>query len=504
MLIDSLAHQDRTRPKAFAYADPVSKLNYRNLTSLTTVMRDVVTRETQREKVGLMLPAGCAFVAAFFGTLWSDKVAVPLNFLLSPEELSDIVQDANIDVIVSIHPFDKLTEKLPVRIIHMDDLPLKRKVLWASLNKRPPVPNVDPDAMAVLLYTSGTSGAPKGVELTHRNLKSNCDAIIEAVGFDDSDRFLCVLPPFHVFGLTANILVPIIRGLSVFAIPRFSPAAVLRAIASWNPTVFLAVPSMYNALLRQKSAGKDAFRGFKILVSGGEPLPEKIENEFATRFGVPLLEGYGLTETSPVVSLSVPGAYKQGAVGRPVASVGVRVIDEAGSDVLDGDDGEIVVSGPSVMRGYHNQPAETARVINREGWFSTGDIGHIDSDGFLFITGRRKEMMIVGGENVFPREIETVISQHPAVEETAVIGATDPSRGEVPIAFVTVAEGKQVTESEVRAFARQRLAGYKSPRAVHIVDELPKGPTGKVSKKDLRATFDSLSKPEKDVPARNT
>ncbi|MEE9297024.1 MAG: AMP-binding protein [Phycisphaerae bacterium] len=486
MLVDQLLKQNRLQPRSPAVSDPVSSLTYRNLTSLAVVMRQLVLHETRRDTVGILLPSGGAFAGSFFGTLWAGKVAVPLNFLLSTEELADIVRDAELDLILSVHHFDKATSQLPAQTLCLEDLPIKRRVFAARFRRRPPAPAVQPDDLAVLLYTSGTSGAPKGVELSFNNLRSNCDAIIEAVRLRDHDRFLCVLPPFHVFGLTANVLVPVLRGLAVRAIPRFNPAAVFRAITEFQPTVLMAIPSMYAALLRNKSADPNTFRGFHLLVSGGEPLPDVVADAFRERFSVDLLEGYGLTETSPVISIDLPRDHRRGAVGKPLTNLQLRIVTEEGHIAAANEEGEILVRGPSVMRGYHNRPEETAAVLDPDGWFATGDIGKLDHDGFLHITGRKKEMIIVGGENVFPQEIENVLSRHPAVEEAAVIGMPDPSRGEVPLAFLTLKGNVSATDIELRSFAKQHLAGYKVPREIRIVDDLPRGPTGKVAKRKLK------------------
>ena len=486
MLLDALLDTERRRPHIEAVRDPTRSLSFRRLTTFASVLRDVVLRETARDYVGIMLPASAALHGAFFGALWANRKPVPLNFLLSAPELAEIIRDAELDLILSTRHFDKLTEQLPVRTLQLESLPVRRMAFGAMFRRRPPAPSVDPDDVAVLLYTSGTTGACKGVELTPRSLRSNCDALLEAVDIEDDDRFLGVLPPFHVFGLTGNVLVPTVRGLGGHMVPRFSPPAVLRAIRESRPTVLMAIPSMYAALLRTKSATADDFRHFKLLISGGEPLPLEVARGFRERFGADLLEGYGLTETSPVISVNTRQHHREGSVGRPLANVDVRIVDDEGSDVGAGQDGEIVVRGPSVMRGYHHRPEETAAVLDSDGWFATGDIGVLEADGFLSITGRKKDMLIVGGENVFPTEIEAALRRHPEVEEAAVIGVPDPSRGEVPVAFVTLSDGGQASEIELRGFARDHLAGYKVPRQVTIVDELPRGPTGKVLKHQLR------------------
>jgi long-chain acyl-CoA synthetase len=446
---------------------------------------------TRSEKIGVMLPACAGFYVVAFGGLWGRRVLVPLNFLLSAAELRKIIEDSGIDLVIHVHHFNDLVKQLPVRSLALEDVGLKWRTVLAMLRRRPPAPTVQVDDIAVLLYTSGTDGEPKGVELTYANLRSNCDDCIATAGITSEHRLLNILPPFHVFGLTANVLIPMVLGGSVHCIPRFEPAAVVRAMAQENPSVFMAIPSMFAALLRMKSTPPDTYSRLYLAVSGGEPLHESVAHGFHDRFGVELLQGYGLTETSPVVSLNTPNANRPGSVGRPVRNVHVRIIDPRQGDVPRGGDGEVWIKSPGVMRGYHNRPELTRSVIDAEGWFRTGDIGRLDEGGYLFITGRKKEMMIVGGENVFPAGIEKVLLTHPAVAEAAVVGAPDASRGEVPIAFVTLREGVGTSESDLRAFAREQLAGHKVPRRVIIRDDLPHGPTGKIHKRLLRRELGS-------------
>ncbi len=491
MLVRELIEAARNHPTMIGVKDPTRELTYKRYAQLARVIRDIVARETHHKHVGLLLPGSAAFGATFFGTLWADRVVVPLNFLLSPEELGDIVRDAGLDLIIAIKHFAELAGELPARTLYLEDLPLKRRLAMSAFRSLPDPPDPDPDDLAVLLYTSGTSGKCKGVELTQHNLKSNCDAIIEAAELADGDGILGVLPPFHVFGLTGNVLVPVVCRIPAYMIPRFSPTAVLHALRNDSPTVFMAIPSMYGALLRSKSAKPDDFAHTRLLISGGEPLPPQIGEGFRDRFQVPLLEGYGMTESAPVVALNSESTQRTGSVGRVIPGVQVKIVDDHDQILPAGIDGEILVTGPNVMRGYHNLPEETAAVLTADGWLRTGDIGMVDEDGFLHITGRKKEMIIVGGENVFPREIENAIDQHPAVAESAVIGVPDGSRGEVPLAFVSLHEDAEASDIELRGFVKERLAGFKVPRQIRIVDELPHGPTGKILKRQLRDTIET-------------
>jgi long-chain acyl-CoA synthetase len=468
-----------------AVEDGVLPLTFKRLTLLASAMRRVALRETSQQLVGLMLPASSILYAAFFGVLWSAKTVVPLNFLLSPDELARIVRDAGLDLILTIRPFRDLAGQLPARVLYVDELPLKRRVLAAMLWRLPPGPTVDPNTTAVLLYTSGTTAEPKGVELTHHNLYSNCTDSVYSLGLERPQTVLNILPPFHVFGLTAGVLLPAVLGATVHAIPRFSPVAVLKTVSTHGITIMMAIPSMYAALLRAKSSKPDTFASVKLAISGGEPLPDRIRTGFKERFGVTLCEGYGLTETSPIIAADAPASHRPGTVGRPIRHVDVRIVSPDGEPSPVGCEGEILVRGPGVMKGYYRKPDETRNVLDADGWFRTGDIGRMDEQGYLSITGRAKEMLIVGGENVFPREIEAVLEAHDSVLQAAVIGIHDESRGEVPVAFVVPKPGAQVSDQELRQAAKRALAGFKVPRRIYIRDDLPAGPTGKILKRRL-------------------
>jgi len=485
MLVDALLAANRTYPKKLAVDDGRLTLTYKQLTSLSVVLRDIVGSATRSDKVGIMLPAGSLFPAALFGVLWSGKTAVPLNFMLSAAELRYVIKDAGLDVILTVTHFQELTGQLDTRAICLDKLPLKRKLIWKMLLPTPALPNVDAQDTAVVLYTSGTTSQPKGVELTYRNLRSNCIDVIFSLEMQPDQSFLDILPPFHVFGLTCNVLIPVTLGASVYAIPRFNPAAVVRTVARNRVSIIMAIPSMYAAILRLKSAKPDSFSTVVLAVSGGEPLAERIRTGFQERFALALREGYGLTETSPVLAAGSVKHHKPGSVGKAIRNVQCRIVDQHGNDLPTGSDGELWVKGPGIMKGYLNKPQDTKQVINELGWFKTGDIARLDEDGFVSITGRSKEMLIIGGENVAPREIETALEQHQDVLQAAVIGVADQSRGEAPIAFVICREGAEVTESQLRSFAKKSLAGFKVPKQIHLRDDLPMTPTGKILKRKL-------------------
>jgi long-chain acyl-CoA synthetase len=338
--------------------------------------------------------------------------------------------------------------------------------------------------LAVLVYTSGTTGHPKGAMLSHGNLLANvqsCRVALEAVG---TDRFVVVLPLFHSFMLTVGLLLPMLVGGSMVLIKTLHPPKnVLLEILQHQATLLPAVPQFFRALAR--SAVPPAFP-LRLCISGGAPLPAETLREFTACFPIPLLEGYGLSEASPVVSFQpIRGPWKAGSIGKPIANVEVTIQNEAGEMLPPGQTGEVCVRGPNVMQGYWNQPAATAHVL-RNGWLLTGDIGHSDADGYFYITDRKKDMLLVNGINVYPREIEEILYKYPGVREAAVIGVPDARRGEQPLAFVAPHEGVQLEEGPLLAFARERLADYKIPRRVVFVSALPHNATGKILKTELR------------------
>ncbi len=485
MLLQEIVEIASRSKRGIAVEDASRQLTYGQVLKLAAVMRTTICRLTDCPRVGIVLPASSMFPAVFLGVLWAKRIAVPLNFLLASDELVNIVKDAGLDLVITVKHFSDLMSELPVRTVYLEDLPLKRGLLWVSITPRPALPEVSPDDTALILYTSGTTGQPKGVELTHRNLASNCKNTISALNIDPRQRFLNMLPPFHVFGLTANVLVPMYMGAYVYAVPRFSPAVVARIVAKQRITVLLAIPSMFAALLRTKSTNADTFESVRIAISGGEPLSDAVRNAFRDRFNLLLREGYGLTETSPVVCICTDAYHRERTVGKVIPGTKIRLINEDDQRCPDGVDGEIQVQGPSVMKGYYNRLEETAKVMTKDGWYLTGDVGQLDADGFLSITGRVKDMIIVGGENVFPREIEDVLESHEAVLQAAVIGQPDDLRGEVPIAFVILSPGSEVDVSELKILAKKKLAGFKVPRRIIFSESLPTGPTGKILKRAL-------------------
>lgn len=491
MLVNILLETASKHGLSPAAADPSRSLNYRELLGLSLVMRRHVSEATSKPHVGIMLPSTATFPAVFYGTLWAGKTVVPLNFMLQPSEAAAIVQDSELEVVFTTKFFRELAGTLPCKVIYVEDLPLAEeatRLAAASASgaaQMPPPPAVQPDDTAVLLYTSGTSGKPKGVCQTHRNLTSDVDAAIQLAQLKEEHHFLGLIPLFHSFGLTAMMLVPVKLGASVYYLPRFQPTQIIETIRDQKVSVTMMIASMYSALLRTKTATHDDFKTLKYVIAGGEAFPDAVFHAVKERFGFEVLQGYGMSEAAPVVSLNVPWDNRVGTVGRAIPGVIVKAYDDNDREVGAGQVGELWIKGPNIMKGYYKKPEETAAVLTADGWYKSGDMGTVDSDGIIRITGRKKEMIIVGGENVYPREIESVFEGHPAVAETAVIGQKDESRGEVVVAFVILREGMAATELELRDFCRDKIAGYKIPRRVIIAQELPRGATGKILKRKL-------------------
>jgi long-chain acyl-CoA synthetase len=366
-------------------------------------------------------------------------------------------------------------------IIKLDDINFKSmpEPIW-------PASFADED-LAVLLYTSGTSGKPKGVMLTHANICGNIRQIRNWIPIDKNFVFLGVLPQFHSFGMTALTLLPLTVGCKVVYTARFVPGKIIKLLREHRPDCFIAIPSMYNALLHGKDAVPEDWASAKYIVSGGEPLPQAVFDGFRQKFNVTINEGYGLTETSPCTNWCRPDEWRPHSVGKPLPELLQRIVDPATNRVLGPNhDGEVQMRGPNVMKGYYKLPEQTAGVFTTDGFFKTGDMGRHDLDGHLYITGRIKEMLIVGGENVFPREIEEVLNRHESVKDSGVIGKMDPMRGELPVAFVELREGATFDESALRTWCRKSLAGYKVPDEFRVMEALPRNPTGKIMRRELK------------------
>ena len=480
-LHDRIISRLRLNPLRKIIVDDFKQWRSLTLRYLASHIAKAIQKTSDRPRVGVMLPTSGLFPAAMIAGWRLGRTMIPLNYLLSKEDLAFVIEDAELDTVITVGPMLDFTGPLPdgIKVIRLDQMKI------SGLPPRTPRKPMAPDDTAVILYTSGTSGRPKGVILTDRNLQANIDQVVEFVKFTREDLMLGVLPQFHTFGLTALTLVPLCLGCHVVYTAKFMPKRILDLARKHEPTVFIGIPSMYNALRLAKSAQPDDFKALKFAVAGGEPLPDAVSDGFFETFGVRICEGYGMTETAPVANVCLPQEYRPHSVGRVVHQMEQRIVAEDGSICPPGVDGEVRMRGPNVTPGYFKRPEETAAAFDSDGYLRTGDMGRMDKDGFLSITGRIKEMLIIGGENVFPREIEEVLDRHPSVKASAVIGQPDESRGEVPLAFVEMVEGEEFDATALRSHCRETLAQYKVPREIRRIDEMPRNPTGKIMRRAL-------------------
>ena len=405
-----------------------------------------------------MLPNVPEFAMAYYGVLRMGGVVVPMNPLLKPREVEHYVSDSG-------------------AVLVLDDA----SALPGDADPNFDVVERDDADTAVILYTSGTTGKSKGAELTHRNLAMNVGVMLDLLSIDADDVILGALPLFHSFGQTVGLNVAVAAGACLALLPRFVPGDVLELAERRGVTVFEGVPTMYAALLNHPGRARHDMSSLRVCVSGGAALPLEVLHGFEAAFDCVVLEGYGLSETSPVASFNrADGLRKPGSIGTPIEGVEMTLLDVSAEGV-----GEIAIRGHNVMKGYWRQPEATAQAIDADGWFRTGDLARVDEDGCYFIVDRKKELIIRGGYNVYPREIEEVLYEHPAVREAAVVGIPHPELGEEVGAAVALRNGADATEADVREFVRSQVAAYKYPRRVWFVDELPKGATGKILKRAI-------------------
>jgi long-chain acyl-CoA synthetase len=470
------------------------------------------------DRVALLLPNSPQFIIAYYGILKAGAVVVPLNPLYTEHELTFHLADSGAVVVVTLPLFlDKavpLIGQTPVRRVvccpladylpfplslgqgfrenrMVRDVDLTYITQLKSLLRQPLPPNwqpepVSPDAMAVLIYSGGTTGVAKGIMLSHFNLVANAHQLQAWVNMG-KERMLAVLPLFHGFGMSVTMNAPLFAGAEIVLMPRFVAPDVLKTIQKTRPTFFIGVPTMFVAFSNVPNVNKYDLHSVKGIFVGAAPLTKGIKDEFEGRAGARLIEGYGLTEAvTAIMANPYKGMQKLGSIGLPFSDVDVKIMALDGTAELPpGESGEIVLRSPTVMLGYYNMPEETVETI-KDGWLYTGDIGHRDADGYFYITDRKKELIIVGGFNVFPREIDEVISLHPKVQEGIAVGIPDERKGERIKVFIVLKPGEKATAEEFIAYFRERLVAYKVPSEVEFRSELPKSMIGKILRRQLR------------------
>ncbi|GAA1349811.1 long-chain fatty acid--CoA ligase [Falsarthrobacter nasiphocae] len=448
---------------------------------------------TPGDRVGLILPNVPAYGIYFYGIQLAGLVAVPMNPLLKAREIHYHLENSGSRAVFTLGATaDEVRSGAgEAEVIEVDPL-------GASLASREPaladaVERADDDD-CVILYTSGTTGRPKGARLTHWNMRSN--ALVgqkDLLLITEKDVVMGCLPLFHVFGLTCGLNACILGGAELTLLPRFDSAKALEMLERDKVTLFEGVPTMYQGLLAAAAAARSGsgmpdVSSLRAAISGGSAMPLEVMRHFEEAFDCLILEGYGLSETAPIATFNLmTGERRPGTVGAAVPGVEVRILDDMGGELPRGESGEVAVRGDNVMKGYWENPEATAAAIP-DGWFRTGDIGTMDEDGFVTIVDRKKDMILHGGYNVYPREVEEVLYEHPAIAEAAVVGIPDETYGENVAAAVSLTPGSTVTPEEIRAFVAERLAAYKKPAVVWILDGLPKGPTGKILRREIRAS----------------
>ncbi len=438
----------------------------------------------QGDHVAIVFPNFPDFIFSYFAILTAGGVVVPVNPIFKPYEMEYIFKHSDARIIIYSKLFEAtVKESAPEGVLLVDDLILSQ---WLDEKEEmEPIPR-ERDDLAVIMYTSGTTGRPKGAMLSHGNLTANSESVIEGLHLTKEDVMLTVLPLFHSFGAMVGMISPLRAGGKVVLLPRFLPDAVIKAIKDFGVTIFPAVPSMFAVMNRIKDINRQDLPSLKYCVSGGAPMPLEVMEEFERKYGVPIYEGDGPTECSPVTAVNpIGGKRKPASIGLPVKNVQMEIADEQGNFLPPGEIGEIVVKGPNVFLGYYRDPEATKEAFFGE-WFRTGDMGKKDEDGYFYIIDRKKDMIIVDGLNVYPREVEELLYRIPGVAEAAVVGAKHKLHGEVPVAFIALKEGAELSPSQIREFLKDKLATYKIPRKYVFLPTLPKTPTGKISKLELR------------------
>ncbi|MEE8348047.1 MAG: long-chain fatty acid--CoA ligase [Acidobacteriota bacterium] len=522
ILYQSLQDAVRKHPHGTATVFVGARISYRELGRLVDRFANALAGlgVEKGSRVALILPNIPAYPIAHFAVMKLGGVLVPTNPLYVERELEHQLNDSGAETVVildQLYPrLEKVRSRTPVKKVVLariqDFLPRLLGVLYGLKNKSPVSPaqgeevyeyrrlirksfpavapaEVSPEDTAILLYTGGTTGVSKGAVLTHRNLSVNVRQTHSWLWSieERKETFLCVLPFFHSYGMTTALHLSTLTQSTMVLVPRFDLAEVVKQIKKNKPTIFCAVPSMYNAINRYPGISASDVGSIRLCISGGAALPAAIQESFESLTGGKLVEGYGLSETSPVALVNpTHGHRKSGTIGVPIPDTEARVVDsESGEPLPPGQVGELAIRGPQVMSGYWNMPEETERVL-RQGWLHTGDMAVMDEEGFFSIVDRKKDLIISAGMNIYPREIEEVLHLHPKIIEAAVLGVPSAVREEVAKAFIVVEEGEELTRQEVIQFCSDKLAKYKVPKKIEIVEELPKSALGKVLKRVLK------------------
>lgn len=509
-LVTSLQSQAEQQPNKIAYHFMGKDTSYGELEHAVGKFAQALTTlgVKKGDHVALLLGNTPHFIVSLYASMRIGATVIPVNPIYTPSEISYIVNNGDVKVVIALDllvPLVAEGEQLFPKVEHyiicetQDDvmervelLPTmihaKTSLFQALLHAAHEVASITPvtiDDTAVILYTSGTTGVPKGAMLTHGNLYSNARDIGAYLQYTANDKVIATLPVFHVFALTVVVNAPLISGATIILVPKFSPKEVFHLVKEQQATVFAGVPTMFNFLYQLPNSDVADFATIRLAISGGASMPVSLLHNFENKFNVRISEGYGLSEASPVTCFNpLVRERKAGSIGMSINNVENKVVNEYGEEVPVGEVGELIVRGPNVMKGYYKMPEDSAFAL-RDGWLYTGDLARMDEEGYFYIVDRKKDMIIVGGYNVYPREVEEVFYAHPEVIEAAVVGFPDPDFGEAVHAYVVVKD-EAVTEEVLMAYCKEHLAKYRVPKEIEIIEELPKNTTGKILRRSLK------------------
>ncbi|WP_174730650.1 fatty acid--CoA ligase family protein [Mesobacillus harenae] len=462
----------------------------------------------QGDHIALLLGNSPHFIISLYGAMRLGATVIPVNPIYTADEIGYILKNGDVKIVVGLDLLLPGVEKMHQQLTSVEkfivcesgqvkesDLDVTKLSVYPKLKPFAEVigsgdlgfkgPETDENDTAVILYTSGTTGRPKGAMLTQRNLFSNAKDVGEYLRMNKDDKVITTLPMFHVFCLTVALNAPLMNGATLLLVPKFSPAEIFRIGQKFEPTVFAGVPTMYNFIQQHPEGNPQDLKSLRLCISGGAPMPVALLKDFEKKFNVRISEGYGLSEASPVTCFNpLDRPRKAGSIGMSIVNVENKVVDELGEEVPVGQVGELIVQGPNVMKGYYKMPEETAATI-RDGWLYTGDLAKVDEEGYFYIVDRKKDLILVGGYNVYPREVEEVLYSHPDVLEAAVLGVPDPNFGESVRSYV-VSKNPDLTEKELLEFCKEHMAKYKIPSSIEFLEELPKNTTGKILRRALK------------------
>lgn len=503
-LSDQLSITAKTHPTKTAYIFNDKETSYMELEGAVIKFASqlVDLGYKKGDHIALIVGNSPYYIIGLYGAMRIGATVIPINPLYTPHEMTYILRNGDVKGIITM---DVLMEKMAAiddqlpnvthyiscetgSEINENNLTPKMKsfsklIEQGSLEYRGP--SLHEEDVALILYTSGTTGKPKGAMLTHKNLYSNAKDTADYLEISGDDRVIAALPMFHVFCLTVSLNAPLMNGGTVLIMPKFSPKEVFHIAREHRATIFAGVPTMYNYLLQSGMGTKEDFKDIRFCISGGSAMPVALLKSFEEYFDVIVSEGFGLSEASPVTCFNpLDRPRKPGSIGKSIVNVTNKVVDEFGEEVPVGEVGELIVQGPNVMKGYYNMPEETAMTL-KDGWLYTGDMARMDDEGYFYIVDRKNDMIIVGGYNVYPREIEEVLYEHPGVAEVAVIGVPHVGTGEAVISFV-VTKDPGLTEGDLMEFCKGHLAKYKIPSQIEFLEELPKNTTGKILRRQLK------------------